>query len=63
MPGNGQITYMSDNTPDNDHGTTATYSGNEGCVLGGGDVVRTCGGDGSIVTGEWSGSAPSCERK
>ena len=54
---------MADMTPDHDHGTTATYSCNEGFGLSGGDVVRTCGGDGRIVTGEWSGSAPSCERK
>ena len=59
---NGTIVYTSDMTAPYDFGTTATHSCNSGYSLVG-DEIRTCGGDGSSVTGEWNLSEPSCECK
>ena len=56
---NGQVTYSPDTTPPYDFGTVATFSCNTGFSLSV-DVVRTCGGDGSSQSGEWSGSSPVC---
>ena len=58
---NGAVVYASDMTDPYDFGTTATYSCNSGYSLVG-DEVRTCGGDGSSITGEWDLSEPTCER-
>ena len=44
-----------------DFGTMATYQCNGGFGLRGGDVTRTCGGDGSSPNGMWSGIPPMCE--
>ena len=40
--------------------TIATYQCELGYILSGGDVIRTCVGDGSSPNGRWDGSAPSC---
>ena len=58
---NGAIVYASDTTAPYDFGTTATHSCNSGYSLVGVEV-RTCGGDGSSVTGGWDSSEPTCER-
>ena len=50
-PANGSVTHTSGTT----FGQTATYSCNTGYNLVG-DSIRTC-----QATGEWSGSAPTCE--
>ena len=50
-PANGQVDLTSGTT----FGQTVTYSCNTGYNLVG-DSTRTCEG-----TGEWSGSAPTCE--
>ena len=50
-PSNGQVTHSSRTTL----GQTATYSCNTGYNLVG-DSTRTC-----QDTGEWSGSAPTCQ--
>ena len=59
---NGAIVYASDTTAPYDFGTTATHSCNSEYSLVGVEV-RTCGSDGSSITGEWDLSEPSCERK
>ena len=59
---NGTIVYASDMTAPYDLGTTATHSCASGLVLVG-DEIRTCGGDGSSVTGVWELNEPACERK
>ena len=51
-PINGQVDQASGTT----FGETATYSCNTGYSLMGGST-RTC-----QATGEWSGSAPTCQR-
>ena len=50
-PANGSVTHTSGTT----FGQTATYTCNTGYNLVG-DSTRTC-----QATGEWSGSAPTCE--
>ena len=50
-PANGQVTLTAGTT----FGLTATYRCNTGYTLVG-DSTRTC-----QVTGNWSGSAPTCE--
>ena len=50
-PANGSVTHTSGTT----FGQTATYSCNTGYNLTG-DSTRTC-----QATGQWSGSAPTCE--
>ena len=51
-PANGQVNHTAGTT----FAQTATYSCNTGYNLVG-DSNRTCN-----ATGEWSGSAPTCER-
>ncbi len=46
-----------------DYLTVAAYTCNPGYGLSGGDSIRTCEGDDSSTTGEWSGTAPACESK
>ena len=58
-PANGEVTYS--NSQPYTNGTVATYSCDEGFGLSGGDVTRTCEGDGSSPNGDWSGVTPSCE--
>ena len=58
---NGAIVYASDTTAPYDFGTTATHSCNSGYSLVGFEV-RTCGGDGSSVTGGWDSRETTCER-
>ena len=58
---NGAMVYASDTTAPYDFGTTATHSCNSGYSLVGVEV-RTCGGDGSSVTGGWDSREPTCER-
>ena len=60
-PDNGRITYATDRTPNFDYETNATYSCDFSFGLSGGDAIRTCGGDGSSPSGQWSGNAPTCE--
>ena len=62
-PANGQIEYNTDQTPDFDFGTVATYHCDRGYGISGGNGVRMCGGDVSSFVGLWSGIDPSCERK
>ena len=50
-PANGSVTHTSGTT----FGQTATYTCNTGYNLVG-DSTRTC-----QATGEWSGSAPTCQ--
>ena len=59
---NGDIVYASDMTAPYDLGTTATHSCNSGYSLVG-VKKRTCGGDGSSITGEWDRIEPTCKRK
>ena len=60
-PDNGFITYTEQGISLG-FMETATYACNPGYGLSGGDTVRTCvGAAGS--SGEWSGVAPTCERK
>ena len=56
---NGDIVYASDTTAPYYFGTTATHSCNPGYSLFG-DERRTCGGDGSSITGEWDMIEPTC---
>ena len=59
---NGAITYNPDMTSPYNFGTVATHTCSEGFYLQGSNA-RTCGGDGSSVSGVWSGSAPVCAGK
>ncbi len=63
---NGVITYTSDNTPNYDLGTVATYACDTGFVLDlslGRSEIRTCvDDDGLDAIGEFDGQAPRCER-
>lgn len=61
-PENGQVTYSPDILALFDFGTVATYQCHSGYALRGGDGTRTCGSDSTIITGTWSGNAPTCER-
>ncbi len=56
---NGRISYSPDTTSPFDLGTVATYSCDNGLFLSGSES-RTCEGDGSSITGMWSGTAPIC---
>ena len=56
---NGQIAYSPDTIAPHNFGTVATFTCNTGFRLSG-DMMRTCGGDGSSQSGEWSGSSPVC---
>ena len=61
-PLNGDIAYsigMTDGLYET--GTMVVYSCQSGYGLNGGNLVRTCGGDGSSEEGTWSGDAPFCE--
>ncbi len=60
-PTNGRISYAIDTTAPFDFGTTATYQCNPGFGLNRGNRERSCGGLNQL--GEWSGVAPTCERK
>ncbi len=51
---NGMISYLPDNTPDYDVGTTANYICEDGFTLSG-DVTRDCQSDGTF-----SGMEPVC---
>lgn len=57
---NGSIVYATDNVSPFDFGTTAAHSCNLGFVLVGA-AVRSCGGNGTSVTGEWDLGAPFCQ--
>lgn len=54
---NGQLVYSA--IAPYDFSTEAMHSCDEGYFLEGNEI-RTCQGDGSSVTGQWSGSAPVC---
>ena len=41
----------------------ATFSCDVGYGLSGGDMMTTCGGDGSDPFGTWIGAVPACERE
>ncbi len=61
-PDNGFITYAPDTSEPFEFRTTARYGCNNGFGLSRGDTVRTCGA--ANQGGEqWSGTAPTCERK
>ena len=60
---NGTINYSSGTTAPYNYEITATYQCNHGHMLtSGGDRVRTCTGDGSTPSGQWSGAALQCPR-
>lgn len=67
-PLNGFVTFTMENvplaevdmTPPFDFMTVAVYECNIGYGLFGGDTMRTCGGIGP--TGNWNGTAPTCQR-
>lgn len=61
-PVNGMINYDMDMTTPFDYQTMATYSCNAGYTLSGGNSVRTCGSSPTDGSGQWSGTAPTCER-
>ena len=52
--------YSSGTTAPHAIKTIATYQCDIGYILTGGDVMRTCVGDGSSPTGSWNGSTPTC---
>lgn len=62
-PENGQIDFSVDELAPFDFGTVATYSCDAGFGLSGGDITRTCDGDGTTPDGSFTGSAPTCESK
>ena len=68
-PANGQITFALDTHSPFFHETIASYSctidgeNRIGFGLDGGNETRTCAGDGSSTIGDWTGIAPTCERK
>ncbi len=59
-PINGRVSYSSAAAP-YAAGTVATYSCGDGYGLIGGDVMSTCGGDGSSTNGVWDGVVPTCQ--
>ena len=54
------ITYSTVPSPALSFGTTATYTCSSGFSVTAGDVIRTCGGDGSSTMGVWNGMEPTC---
>ena len=56
---NGFIEYTPDSVEPFDFLTTATYYCNEGFFLEGNNISE-CREGGASITGEWTGSAPSC---
>ncbi len=60
-PDNGRVIYSTDTTSSYDFGTTVTYVCNTGFGINGGDVLRTCQGNGQSPTGAWTGTAPWCQ--
>lgn len=62
QPVNGAISYSSGMSSTFDFGTIATYSCESGFAVIG-SLKRTCGGDGSSLTGEWDGYDPTCYGK
>ena len=57
--GNGSIAYSPNISEPFDFDTVATHTCNEAYYLEG-IGIRTCVGDGSSTTGQWSGAAPVC---
>ena len=55
----GSVTYSVGEGDPLVFGTSATYSCDIGYSLMG-EEIRTCGGNGSSVTGEWNGTEPTC---
>ena len=62
-PDNGRVTFSPDATPPFDFETRATYICNSGYGISGGNVLRTCRGDGLTANGTWTGTAPFCGGK
>ena len=64
-PMNGSIYYSKINGfATIEFGATATYTCDvPGLVLRGGNLKRTCGPSSDSDVGQWSGRAPTCERK
>ncbi len=68
-PVNGQITHVPDAHAPFEYGNEARYScyvdgeNRIGYGLTGGNHTRVCSGDGSSVMGQWTGTAPTCERE
>ena len=62
-PENGQVSFSTDTTPPYDFETRVTYICNSGYGIRGGNVLRTCRGDGLTPNGNWTGIAPSCGGK
>ena len=59
---NGMITYSPDSEgPNYDLSTVATYTCNEGFALVGGDRMRTCEDVSNGSSGEFDGTAPTCQ--
>ena len=55
----GSVTYSVAEGDPLVFGTRATYSCDMGYSLMG-EEIRTCGGNGSSVVGEWNGTEPTC---
>ena len=59
---NGMISYGPDSEgPEYDLSTVATYTCNEGFALVGGDRMRTCVDVSNGPSGEFNGTAPTCQ--
>ncbi len=56
---NGDVMYSTNSASIFIFGSTATYSCTEGFLLQG-NTERSCGGNGRVVNGVWSGLAPLC---
>ena len=61
-PTNGGVEYSAAGSPNFNFGTVGTYTCNVGFGIDG-PRSRTCQGDGTTVTGFWSGSMASCDGK
>ena len=60
---NRAISYIPDNEgPDYNLGTVATYTCNVGFALVGEDRTRTCEDVSNGLSGEFNGTAPTCQR-
>ncbi len=59
-PANGYISYTEEFSDSFGFMEMATYNCITGFGLSGGDVVRTCTGPAGS-SGEWTGTAPTCE--
>ena len=59
---NGEITYAVDMTANFELRTMATHTCDAGYILSGPEVRNCDEGDGTNLIGEWTETAPTCER-